>query len=88
MIQELLVKYFGAQFTSGTLNHPTLANERRELILAHAYREAKRDIDRGLDAVLKLVTLIGDSDLTVGIKSSLGVLLKAHVSLLIIHKVL
>jgi hypothetical protein len=80
------VKYFGAQFASGTLNHPTLANETRAVVLTHAYREARREVDRGSDAVLTLTRLIGDSTLTDGVKSCLGALTEAHVSELINHE--
>lgn len=83
------MKYFGAQFTSDTtLNHPTLADERRKQILAYAYHEAKRGIDRGLDAVLKLTTLIGDSTLANSIESFSNALKKAHVSPVIVHRVI
>jgi hypothetical protein len=80
MIQEILAKYFGAQFASGTLNHPTLANERRALVLAHAYRAVRSEVDRGLNSVLKLTRFIGDSTLANGVKSCLGDLQVTHVS--------
>lgn len=83
MIQEILVRYFGAQYESGSLNHPTLAKERRTLVLTQAYREASREFDSGLDTVLKLATLIGDPTLSNGVKSCLDVLRDVHVSKLI-----
>ena len=47
------MRNFGAQYESGSLNHPTLANERRAQILTHAYHEASREADRVSDALLK-----------------------------------
>ena len=78
-IQDILVRNFGGQYESGSLNHPTLANERRAKILAHAYQEASREADRVSDALLKVVSLLEDSTLADGIKSSLKTLKKAHV---------
>jgi hypothetical protein len=74
------VRNFGARFASGALNHPALANERRALILAHAYRETRHEVNRGLDAVLTLLSLIGDSTLANGVNSCLDALGEAHVS--------
>jgi len=79
-IQDILVRNFGAQYESGSLNHPTLANERRGKILAHAYQEASREVDRVSDALLKVVTLLlEDSTLADGITSFLKTLKEAHV---------
>lgn len=82
MIQDILVRNFGAQFTSGALNSPTLAIKRRALVLTQAYREVRREIDRGLEAVLTLTRLMGSSTFTNGVKSCLRALEKEHVSLL------
>jgi len=73
------VRNFGAQYESGSLNDPTLANERRAKILAHTYQEASREANRISDALLKAVTLLEDSILADGIKSFLKTLKEAHV---------
>ena len=78
-IQDILVRNFGAQYESGRLNHPTLANERREKILAHACQEASREADHVSDALLKVITLLEDSTLADGIKTFLKALKEAHV---------
>jgi hypothetical protein len=79
VIQEILVRNFGAQYQSGDLNHPTLANQRRALIVTHAYRELSREVDSGTDAVLKLTELISDSDLASVVKSCIDTLKEQHV---------
>lgn len=73
MIQDILVRNFGAQYQSGSLNQPTLAKGRRTLILTQAYREAR---NHGL---LKMAILIGDSTLANGVKSCLDALEVARV---------
>ena len=76
MIQDILVRDLGALYKSGSLNHPALAKERRELILTRAYREARDEFDHKL---LKMTTLIGDSTLADAVKSCLDALKDAHV---------
>ena len=66
-IQDILVRNFGAQYESGGLNHPKLANERREKILAHAYQEASREANCVSDALRKVVTLLEDSTWRMGL---------------------
>jgi len=78
------VRNFGAQYESGSLNHPTLANEHRAKILAHTYQEASREAGRVSDALLKAVTLLKDSTLADGIRSFLNTLKEAHVRWLMI----
>jgi hypothetical protein len=73
------MRNFGAQYEAGSLNHPTLGNERRGKILSHTYHEASREADRVSEALLKAVTLLEDSTLADGIKSSLKTLKEAHV---------
>lgn len=68
MIQEILIRNFGAQYQSGHLNHLKLANQRRIPILSRAYCEFIRDVDRGMGAVLHLTALIGYFDLTNALK--------------------
>lgn len=68
MIQAILIRIFGAQYQSGHLNHPKLANQRRIPILSRAYRESVRDVDLGMGIVLQLTALLGYSDLTNALK--------------------
>jgi len=88
MVQDILVRNFGAQYENGILNHPKLASERRAQILTHAYHEARREADRVSDAVLRLTTLLENSSLEDGIKSFLITLGGAHVRELMIQQAL
>jgi hypothetical protein len=80
------VRNFGAQYQSGVLNHPTLANQRRALIVRDAYREHRCEVDRGMDVLLQLVDLIGDSDLVRRVKSCVDTLKYQHVRKPILHQ--
>ena len=85
MIQDILVRDFGAQYQSGSLNHPTLAKARRVLILTQAYREARNEFDHEL---VKITTLIGDPTLADIVKFCLHALKDAQVrvSVIVIHR--
>ena len=76
MIQDILVRNFGALYKSGSLNHPALAKGRRTLILAQAYCEAGNEFDHEL---LKMAELIGDSALADVVKFCLDALKDAQV---------
>ena len=84
MIQDTLMRNFGGQYESGILNHPTLANKRRMKILSHAYKEAGYVADRASDALLGLITLLNNSNLSDGIKSFIHAFKDARVRVLII----
>jgi len=86
MIQDILIRNFGGQYQSGLLNHPKLANQRRALILSLAYREFSREVDDGVDAVLKVTALIGDSALANTVKSCMDTLREQHVRNLALHQ--
>lgn len=86
MIQDILIRNFGGQYQSGFLNHPKLVNRRRALILSLAYREFSREVDDGVDAVLKVTALIGDSALANTVKSCMDILREHHVRSLALHQ--
>lgn len=73
------MRCFGAQFETGILNHPTLANGRRTQILTLAFLELHRKADHMSDALLRLIALLGDSSLADGVKSFLNILKEALV---------
>jgi hypothetical protein len=73
------MKNFGAQYEYGSLNHSTLTNQRRALILTHTYCEFSREVDSRVDAVLKLTELISDLDLASVVKSCVDILIEQHV---------
>jgi len=75
------MRNFGGQYGSGILNHPTLANERRIQILSHAYKEASRGAKRASDVLLRLTTLLDNSN---GIKSFIYALKVARVRVLVV----
>lgn len=79
MVQELLIRNFGGQYRSGSLNNPKLALERRTSIVSKAYREFSHEIDCGADAVLKLSTSIGEAAISEAVKSRLDNLRHHHV---------
>ena len=84
MIQDILMRYFGGQYDSGHLNHPTLANERRMRILRQADNEASRAADCTSDALLALIIFLDDLILSDGIKSFINAFKDARVRVLMI----
>ncbi|KAF8320189.1 uncharacterized protein EI90DRAFT_2609449 [Cantharellus anzutake] len=80
IIQEMLMRMFGAKYEKGLLNHPTIGAKRRNPIKVLTYPHIAKEINDNSETILKFSRLIADSTLAKTVKSVLDAIKHHHES--------
>ncbi|KAF8322848.1 uncharacterized protein EI90DRAFT_2401505 [Cantharellus anzutake] len=78
VIQEMLLRRFGAKYARGSLNHPTIGAERRDRITVLTYSHIAKDINANPETIIKFADLMVDSRLRKAVKSVLDTVKQHH----------